>query len=124
LLKPAARERPAWFSSFEKRHIDSVEAAAVFSGCGRYRYRLDISLQTGSGNNGKTVCAILQNPSVASTEIADKSIQFLEKLIFTKGLEPFDDGGKLMVMISQASVKAYARNRFGQPWQLLGKEPP
>ncbi len=87
------------------RHIDSLKAAAVFSECGRYRYRLDISLETGSGNNGKTVCAILQNPSVANSEIADKSVQFLEKLIFSKGLEPFDNVEKLIVVNQFALIQ-------------------
>lgn len=87
------------------RHIDAVKAAAVFSGCGRYRYRLDISLQTGSGNNGKTVCAILQNPSVANAEVADKSVQFLEKLIFSKGLEPFENVDKLIVVNQFALIQ-------------------
>jgi hypothetical protein len=87
------------------RHIDAVKVAAFFSECGRYRYRLDITLQTGSGNNEATVCAILQNPSVANAEIADKSVQFLEKLIFTKGLEPFNNVGKLVVVNQFALIQ-------------------
>jgi len=36
-----------------------------------------------------TVGAILQNPSVANAAIADKSVQFLEKLVFLQGLPQF-----------------------------------
>jgi hypothetical protein len=87
------------------RHIDTVGAVALFSECGKYRYRLDISLKITCGKDSKTVCAILQNPSVANSEIADKSVQFLEKLIFSKGLEPFRRVDKLIIVNQFAHIE-------------------
>jgi hypothetical protein len=102
----------------EYKHIDSVEVTSVFSECQRYRYRLDISLKTSGINNGKTVCVILQNPSVANSEIADKSVQFLEKLIFSKGLEQFHKVDKLIVVNQFALIQT---NNFSGKDEHIGE---
>lgn len=87
------------------RHIDVVKANAIFSECKSYRYRLDISLINPNESDTKTVCAIMQNPSVANEEIADKSVQFLEKLIFTKNIQQFSNVKKLIVVNQFAFVQ-------------------
>jgi len=69
-------------------HIDNVDVKAVFSKCGRYRYTLTVSrpdLKT-----GQKVCVIMLNPSMANEKVADKSVQFVEKLIFEKSLPEFE----------------------------------
>ena len=49
-------------------------------------------------NKGETVCAIMQNPSVANEEVSDKSVQFLEKLIFEKSYPLFKHVRKLIIV--------------------------
>jgi hypothetical protein len=68
-------------------HLPNIAASVVFSGCGNFRYRL--SLLDKTRTQGEKVCVIMQNPSVANTEVADKSVQFLEKLIFEKNIVAF-----------------------------------
>ncbi|MBY0473943.1 MAG: DUF1643 domain-containing protein [Nitrosomonas sp.] len=87
------------------KHIDKVRALATFSDCTKYRYRLDISLNEATDRDTKIVCAVMQNPSVANSEIADKSVQFLEKLIFTKGIPQFSGVKKLIVVNQFAFVQ-------------------
>lgn len=87
------------------RHIAGVDVKAHFSDCLKYRYRLDISLKSSTMGSRKVVCAIMQNPSIANSEIADKSVQFLEKLIFTKGVSQFSDTSKLIVVNQFAFIQ-------------------
>ena len=47
----------------------------------------------------------MQNPSVANVEIADKSVQFLEKLIFTKGYSEFRNVKKIIIVNQFAFIK-------------------
>ncbi|WP_188369838.1 DUF1643 domain-containing protein [Muriicola marianensis] len=60
---------------------------AVFSECRRFRYLLNLTDTT--RHPSKTVCVVMQNPSIADEEVADKSVQFLEQLIFKKDLPEF-----------------------------------
>ncbi|GHU10894.1 hypothetical protein FACS1894185_3190 [Betaproteobacteria bacterium] len=101
------------------RHIDKVVARATFSDCSQYRYRLDISLIEPTESDTKTVCAIMQNPSVANSDVADKSVQFLEKLIFTKGLLQFSGVRKLIIVNQFAFVQT---NDFSGQDGHIGKE--
>lgn len=87
------------------RHIEQVNVSAQFSDCKKYRYRLDISLKKPIDSDTKIVCAIMQNPSVANSEIADRSVQFLEKLIFTKDISHFSKVRKLIVVNQFAFVQ-------------------
>jgi hypothetical protein len=66
-------------------HINGVTTIAQFAeedGL-RYRYRLEINLQAAT-TDGKTVCVVMQNPSYAGEDVADKSVQFMEKVVFQK----------------------------------------
>jgi hypothetical protein len=87
-------------------HIDGVEVTAQFSSEGesRYRNRLEITLKEASPT-GKTVCAVMQNPSYAGADVADKSVQFLEKVIFKKGLPEFDGVRRLIVVNQFAYIQ-------------------
>ena len=87
------------------KHIADVEAKPTFSKCLKYRYRLDISLKTAAKYQTKTVCAIMQNPSVADSDIADKSVQFLEKLVFAKNTPRFSGVRKLIVVNQFAFIQ-------------------
>jgi hypothetical protein len=87
------------------RHIEQVSAKALFSKCKKYRYRLDISLNKPIDSDTKIVCAVMQNPSVANSDFADKSVQFLEKLIFTKDDSNFSGVKKLIVVNQFAFVQ-------------------
>ena len=82
-------------------HIGGVEVRAQFSSEGEFRYRnrLEITLND-TVPNGKTVCAVMQNPSYAGEDVADKSVQFLEKLVFTKGLPEFY-GVRSLIVVNQ-----------------------
>ena len=80
------------------RHIPGVKVKALFSDCKKFRYQLTI--EDTSKRNGDSVCVIMQNPSIANTEIADKSVQFLEKLIFEKEVELFRNV-KTIIIVNQ-----------------------
>ena len=72
-------------------HIEGVEVTAQFSWENdmRYRYRLEIVLKD-TLPNGKTACVVMQNPSYAGEDVADKSVQFMEKVttaLFAKDSE-------------------------------------
>lgn len=101
------------------RHIDGVEANATFSECMQFRYRLDVALKTAIEGKTKTVCAIMQNPSVANSEIADKSAQFLEKLVFTKSVPQFAGATKLIIVNQFAFVQT---NEFSGRAEHIGTE--
>lgn len=96
------------------KHIDGVTTKALFvkEGGLLYRYRLDITLQNKLAD-GKTACVVMQNPSYASEDIADKSVQFMEKVVFKKGLPEFHGVQRLIVVNQFARVQT---NHFkGQP---------
>jgi hypothetical protein len=80
------------------RHIPGVKVKALFSDCKKFRYQLTI--EDTSKRNGDSICVIMQNPSIANTEIADKSVQFLEKLIFEKEVELFRNV-KTIIIVNQ-----------------------
>lgn len=64
-----------------------------------FRYRLEARKYSAS-NKPRTVCAVMQNPSYASVEIADKSVQVLERVVFEKGLVEFN-GIERLIIINQ-----------------------
>ncbi len=80
------------------KHIPGVQARAEFSNCKKFRYQL--TLENTTRTKGDSLCVIMQNPSVANTEIADKSVQFLEKLIFEKEIELFENI-KIITVVNQ-----------------------
>ena len=80
-----------------------------------YRYRLEITLKDASPT-GKTVCAVMQNPSYACEDVADKSVQFLEKVVFKQGLSEFNGVRRLIVVNQFAYIQT---NDFeGSPHQI------
>ncbi|NER09601.1 hypothetical protein SAMN06265375_101887 [Muriicola jejuensis] len=84
-------------------HLPNITATAEFSACRKYRYCLNLVLT--SRAMGKTVCVIMQNPSVADEKVADKSVQFLEKLVFEKGLPEFSGVNRCVVVNQFARVQ-------------------
>lgn len=87
-------------------HIDGVEVTAQFSWENdlRYRYRLEIALNNASPAE-KTACVVMQNPSYACESVADKSVQFMEKVVFRKGLAEFDGVRRLIVVNQFARIQ-------------------
>lgn len=47
----------------------------------------------------------MQNPSYAGEEVADKSVQFMEKVVFQKGLPEFRDVRRLIVVNQFAYIE-------------------
>ena len=85
------------------RHLSGIDAKAEFSGDGKFRYTLTLTdLRRPSG---KTVCVIMQNPSTAGEHLADKSVHFLENLIFEKGLSEFSGVNRCVVVNQFARVQ-------------------
>lgn len=86
------------------RHINGVSVAAQFAREAelQYRYRLEIRLRSAAG---KTVCVVMQNPSYASEDVADKSVQFMEKIVFEKGLPEFHGVSRLIVVNQFARIQ-------------------
>ena len=87
-------------------HIDGVEVKAHFSTESElhYRYRLEIILKA-AACTGKTVCVVMQNPSFAGEDVADKSVQFMEKVVFKKGLAEFEGVYRLIVVNQFAHIQ-------------------
>ncbi|MEK6707801.1 MAG: DUF1643 domain-containing protein [Pseudomonadota bacterium] len=98
-------------------HIEGVEVTAQFSWENdmRYRYRLEIVLKDALPN-GKTACVVMQNPSYAGADVADKSVQFMEKVVFKKGLAEFEGVCRLIVVNQFARIQT---NHFqGLPHEI------
>jgi hypothetical protein len=90
-------------------HIAGVIAKAQFATEGGllYRYRLEIT-KTAAPESPRTVCAVMQNPSYASEDVADKSVQFLEKNVFERQLPEFKNAQRLIVVNQFARVQTIA----------------
>lgn len=90
-------------------HISNVTVTAQFAWEGdlRYRYRLAVVLND-AAPTGKTVCVVMQNPSYAGEDVADKSVQFMEKVVFQKGLAEFEDVCRLIVVNQFAFIQTNA----------------
>ena len=69
-----------------------------------YRYRLSATI-IGASQKPKTVCAIMQNPSYAGIEHADKSVQVLERVVFEKNLSEFAGIERLIVVNQFAYIQ-------------------
>lgn len=85
-------------------HIAGVSVTAQFSAGRRFRYRLEISRPDFSPAHG-TACVVMQNPSYADGKIADKSVQFMEKNVFLRGLPEFAGVRRLIVVNQFARVQ-------------------
>lgn len=90
-------------------HINNVTVTAQFAWEGelRYRYRLEI-ISNEADSTGKTVCVVMQNPSYAGEDVADKSVQFMEKVVFKKGLAEFSGVRRLIVVNQFAFIQTNA----------------
>jgi len=90
-------------------HINKVTVTAQFAlECDLcYRYRLEIILNDASPT-GKTACVVMQNPSYAGEDVADKSVQFMEKVVFQKGLAEFAGVRRLIVVNQFAFIQTTA----------------
>jgi len=69
-----------------------------------FRYRLEAT-KNGASNTPRTVCAIMQNPSYAGAEIADKSVQVLERVVFEKNLKEFNNVERLIIVNQFAYIQ-------------------
>jgi hypothetical protein len=87
-------------------HIKNVTVKAQFATEGglRYRYRLEIT-KVGASRSPKTACVVMQNPSYAGEEKADKSVQFMEKNVLALGLPEFEGVERLIVVNQFARVQ-------------------
>lgn len=87
-------------------HIPEVTVTADFAeeNGQRYRYRLDVRLKHPPSAN-VTACVIMMNPSYACVEHADKSVQFMERVVFLKGLPEFAGVGRLIVVNQFAKIQ-------------------
>jgi len=98
-------------------HIDNVTVSAKFSECGKYRYSLEIELN--NNNKSETACVIMQNPSVANQYIADKSVQFIEKLFFIKNYPELLNVKKIIIVNLFAYIQT---NDFKGKFDHIGEE--
>ena len=98
-------------------HIDGVKVSAQFSKerKPKYRYRLEIVHQLRPAA-GKTACVVMQNPSYAGPKVADKSVQFMEKVVFQKGWPEFRAVRRLIVVNQFAYIET--NNFVGRPDQI------
>ena len=92
-------------------HKQNIDAQAIYSACKTYRYLL--TLKHSEKENGQSVCVIMQNPSVAGSKFADKSVQFLETLIFQKGYAEFAKVSSILIVNQFARIQT--KNFEGSP---------
>ncbi len=85
------------------RHLEQLKISATFSDCGKFRYRLRIS--DPESNQGKLLCVIMQNPSEADEIRADKSVQFLENLVFIHNYPEFKGVTELVIVNQFAYIQ-------------------
>ena len=102
------------------KHIGGVDVKAQFSeerGL-HFRYRLDITLQK-APQKGKTVCVVMQNPSCANEQQADKSVKCLEKVIFEQNLPEFKNVHRLIIVNQFALIQT---NEFKGSEDVIGEK--
>jgi hypothetical protein len=89
-------------------HIAGVNVTAEFAEehGERYRYWLDIALQA-CPRPPLTACVIMMNPSYACVEFADKSVQFMERVVFQQELPEFEGVGRLIVVNQFAKIQTH-----------------
>lgn len=88
------------------QHIPGVVVAAEFDPTRSFRYRLEI-VKPDVSPPGKTACVVMQNPSYASESVADKSVQFMEKVVFLRGLSEFQGVRRLIVVNQYARIQTH-----------------
>ena len=96
------------------KHLEGLQVRAEFSDCGNFRYLLEIIRDT--NKQERRVCAVMLNPSIANDKQADKSVQFLEKLIFEKPSSYFKNISGLTIVNLFAYIQT--RNFEGSPEQV------
>lgn len=87
------------------KHLAGYRITSLFSEDGLFRYRLMV--EHPDKLQGKTLCVIMQNPSDADTHKSDKSVQFLENLVFTKDYKVFKDVRKMIIVNQFAFVQKH-----------------
>ena len=85
------------------KHLENVSARAEFSPCGFYRYLLNLEFP--EPQTGKTLCVVMQNPSLADAVVADKSVQFLERLVFQKRIPEFREVNTIEIVNQFAFIQ-------------------
>ena len=98
-------------------HRPNLSVIAEFSSKRKpkFRYRLEIT-KNGASKTPRTVCAIMQNPSYAGVEIADKSVQVLERVVFEKEFKQFSGVERLIIVNQFAFIQT--KNFVGNDNQI------
>ena len=99
------------------RHVKDLDISSYFSDDALYRYQL-VAVDKHKAD-GKTICVIMQNPSEADDDKADKSVQFLEHLIFMKGYIEFRDVHKMIIVNQYAYIQ---KHNFKGEDSLIGEK--
>ena len=99
------------------KHKKGLNVSTSFSEDSQFRYRLVVEDRNKS--EGKTVCVVMQNPSDADNDKADKSVQFLEHLIFDKGYNEFQDVHKMIIVNQYAHIQ---KHNFVGESSLIGEK--
>lgn len=83
------------------RHIPGVTVEAEFTRENGldFRHWMQIT-RIGATEHPLTACVVMQNPSYAGVEIADKSVQFMERNVFERQL-PFFAGVERLIVVNQ-----------------------
>lgn len=84
-------------------HLEGLLVTAYFSDCGKYRYVLQVVNPEIQGS--KTICVVMQNPSEANADKADKSVQFLERLVFKTGCDAFRNVARMIIVNQFAFIQ-------------------
>jgi len=87
------------------KHIGGLKITPKFSEDKKFRYKLEAIKIDRIGSDRKTVCVIMQNPSDANKNVADKSVQFIEKLIFNEDYKEFENVRKIIVVNQFADIQ-------------------
>ena len=101
------------------KHIDNLKVTAKFSEDSKFRYKLEAIKTDRIDSDRKTVCVIMQNPSDANENVADKSVQFIEKLIFDEDYKEFENVCKIIVVNQFAYIR---KKGFKGDYGAIGPE--
>lgn len=86
-------------------HIKDIKVKAKFSEDRKRRYLLEIFKDDFDKSKHKIITVIMQNPSIADENNADRAVNFLENLIFTKNKKEFKNVGKIFIVNLFSSVQ-------------------
>lgn len=107
-MKPRYQHRPGL----------NVQAHFATENGRHFRYTLVVS-RGASTTDGRTICVVMQNPSYAGVDVADKSVQVLERVVFEQGRSEFAGVTRMVIVNLYAAIQT---NDFRPAPAMIGSK--